>query len=118
MRPAHGTGQSRVRPAWLWATGMAWALLNLALLWIYYAPASKILVGDEFDYNQRALALLAGKPMPELFIWPPGQAWFIALVYRLFCAHVLAVQLVQIAALALCAVLRWVPSVARRQFEV
>lgn len=105
MSPPHGTKQSRVRPAWLWATGMAWALLNLALLWIYYSPAGKILVGDEFDYNQRALALLAGKPMPELFIWPPGQAWFIALVYRVFGAHVLAVQLVQTAALALCAIL-------------
>ena len=90
--------------AWLWR-GLAWALLNAGLLWIYYAPATKILVGDEFDYNQRALALLAGKPMPELFIWPPGQTWFIASIYRVFGPHVLAVQLVQIAMLALCAVL-------------
>ncbi|MEO7013395.1 MAG: glycosyltransferase family 39 protein, partial [Dokdonella sp.] len=83
----------------------AWLLLNAALLWIYYHPALKPLVGDEFDYNRRALALLAGQPMPELFIWPPGQTWFIAAVYAVFGSHVLAVQLVQIGLLAACAAL-------------
>lgn len=105
MNPLQRTGPDPVRRTWLVAALLAWALLNIGLLWIYYSPATKVLVGDEFDYNQRALALLAGKPMPELFIWPPGQAWFIAFVYRLFGAHVLAVQGVQIAALALCALL-------------
>jgi 4-amino-4-deoxy-L-arabinose transferase-like glycosyltransferase len=100
-----GTDRGHVRRAWLAAAWVVWALLNIGLLWIYYAPATKVLVGDEFDYNQRALALLAGKPMPELFIWPPGQTGFIALVYRVFGAHVLAVQLVQMAVLALCAIL-------------
>jgi hypothetical protein len=89
--------------AWPWLLAGCWLGLNALLLWIYYEPAMKTLVGDEFDYNQRALALLAGKPVLELFIWPPGQAWFIASVYAVFGAHVLAVQLVQIGLLALCA---------------
>lgn len=89
--------------AWSWLFAGFWIALNAALLWIYYEPALKILVGDEFDYNQRALALLAGQPVVELFIWPPGQAWFIASIYAVAGTHVLAVQVVQIGLLALCA---------------
>ena len=96
---------SAARRVWPWLALAAWLLLNAALLWIYYQPALKPLVGDEFDYNRRALALLAGQPMPELFIWPPGQTWFIAAVYAVFGSHVLAVQLVQIGLLAACAAL-------------
>ncbi len=88
---------------WPWLLAACWLGLNALLLWIYYEPALKILIGDEFDYNQRALALLAGKPVVELFIWPPGQAWFIAAVYAVVGPHVLAVQLVQTGLLALCA---------------
>ncbi len=84
----------------------AWLALNLLLLWLYHAGvAPKPLVGDEFDYNRRALALLAGESVPETYIWPPGQTWFIAAIYRVVGVHVLGVQLVQIALLALCAVL-------------
>ncbi len=90
---------------WPWLALAAWLLLNGALLWIYYHPALKPLVGDEFDYNRRALALLAGTPMPELFIWPPGQIGFIATIYAVFGSHVLAVQLVQIVLLAICTAL-------------
>jgi hypothetical protein len=93
---------SVLRRLWPWLILAAWLLLNAALLWIYYQPALKPLVGDEFDYNKRALALLAGQPLPELFIWPPGQSGFIAAVYALFGSHVLAVQLIQIVLLALC----------------
>lgn len=96
---------SVVHSAWPWLAVVAWLLLNTALLWIYYHPALKPLVGDEFDYNRRAIALLAGQPMPELFIWPPGQLWFIAAIYAVFGSHVLAVQLVQIILLAICTVL-------------
>ncbi|MEO8010146.1 MAG: glycosyltransferase family 39 protein, partial [Dokdonella sp.] len=83
----------------------AWMVLNALLLWLYYEPALKPLVGDEFDYNRRALALLAGAPVPETFIWPPGQTWFIATIYRVFGSHVLAVQAVQMGLLAVCALL-------------
>jgi hypothetical protein len=93
---------SVLRRLWPWLILAAWLLLNAALLWIYYQPALKPLVGDEFDYNKRALALLAGQPLPELFIWPPGQSGFIAAVYAMFGSHVLAVQLIQIVLLALC----------------
>ncbi|HET9032961.1 MAG TPA: glycosyltransferase family 39 protein [Dokdonella sp.] len=91
--------------AWPWLAVAVWLLLNAALLWIYYQPNQKLLVGDEFDYNQRALALLAGQAVPELFIWPPGQTWLIAAIYALFGSHVLAVQIVQIGLLAVCAAL-------------
>jgi hypothetical protein len=102
MNPDDRHGAVLRRP-WPWLVLVAWLLLNAALLWIYYQPALKPLVGDEFDYNKRALALLAGQPLPELFIWPPGQSGFIAMVYALFGSHVLAVQLIQIVLLALCA---------------
>lgn len=100
-----GRPASAARRAWLWLVVAAWLLLNAGLLWIYYHPVLKPLVGDEFDYNRRALALLAGQPMPELFIWPPGQIWFITAIYSVFGSHVLAVQLVQIVLLAICAAL-------------
>ena len=96
----------------------AWALSNAVLLWLYYAGlAPKPLIGDEFDYNRRAIALLAGQPVAETFIWPPGQTWFIAAIYRVFGAHVLAVQIVQIGLLLACAVLLarlWRPLVGAR----
>lgn len=91
------------RGRWFWIVLLAWLLLNCALLWLYFDPAQKQLVGDEFDYEKRALALLAGQPAAELFIWPPGQTWFIAAIYRLFGNHVLAVQLLQVVLLAFCA---------------
>ena len=94
-----------LRSPWPWLGMATWLLLNVALLWIYYHPGLKPLVGDEFDYNQRALALLAGRSVPELFIWPPGQTWFIAAIYFVFGSHVLAVQITQIALLVLCTAL-------------
>lgn len=91
------------RSRWFWIVLLAWLLLNGVLLWLYFDPVPKRLVGDEFDYEKRALALLAGQPAAELFIWPPGQTWFIAAIYRLFGNHVLAVQVVQMILFALCA---------------
>lgn len=96
---------SATRRIWLGLVVLAWLLLNALLLWIYYHPALKPLVGDEFDYNRRAIALLSGQPMPDLFIWPPGQIWFIAGIYAVAGNQVLAVQLVQIILLAICAAL-------------
>ena len=93
-----------VDPRVLWFVLGAWLLLNALLLWLYYAgPSAKPLIGDEFDYNRRAIALLAGQPVAETFIWPPGQTWFVAAIYRVFGAHVLAVQIVQIGLLLVCA---------------
>ena len=102
----------------VWLVLGAWLLLNALLLWLYYAgPTPKPLIGDEFDYNRRAIALLAGQPVAETFIWPPGQTWFIAAIYRVFGAHVLAVQVVQIGMLLACAGLLarlWLPLAGAR----
>lgn len=81
----------------------AWLVLNAVLLWLYHGEPVKPLIGDEFDYHRRALALLAGEAVPETYIWPPGQTGFLAALYRLFGPQVLVVQLVQIALLAACA---------------
>ena len=105
VNPASARVVVRANCRWLWLAVGAWLVLNALLLWLYHEPAAKILIGDEFDYNRRALALLDGQALVEQFIWPPGQAWFIASVYWIFGQHVLAVQLVQIALLALCALL-------------
>ncbi len=102
-QPASGVF-SRRRP-WLWLGLAVWLLLNFALIWIYYHPGLKPLVGDEFDYHRKALALLAGQPVVELFIWPPGQTWFVAGIFGLFGSHILAVQFVQTVMLAACTAL-------------
>ena len=104
MNPEPRPG-ARARRVWLWLAFAAWLLLNVILFWIYSHPTLKPLVGDEFDYNRRAIALLGGQPLPELFIWPPGQIWFVAAIYAVFGHHVLAVQLVQVGLLAGCAVM-------------
>lgn len=87
----------------MWLAIAGWLLLNLALLWIYYSPAQKPLVGDEFDYHARALALLAGQPAIERFIWPPGQTWFLAAIGLIPGPIVPMAQLVQTGLLVVCA---------------
>ena len=90
---------------WLWLVITVWLLLNFALLRVYYLPTPKILVGDEFDYHARALALLAGQPVIEQFIWPPGQTWFLAAIGLVSGSSLLAVQLLQTLLLGACAYL-------------
>ncbi|HET6631277.1 MAG TPA: glycosyltransferase family 39 protein [Rhodanobacteraceae bacterium] len=85
----------------------AWLALFALLLWIYYQPAVKRLAGDEVMYQHWAQALLAGRHVAVQFIWPPGQAWFLAAIYAVTGVHVLAAQLVQGALLALCVGLLW-----------
>ncbi len=104
MGAAEGAGEAPTRLARIVALS-AWLVLNLLLLWLYYEPSAKPLIGDEFDYNRRALAWLAGEPVAESYIWPPGQTGFIAAIYAVAGPHVLAVQVVQIGLLAMCALL-------------
>lgn len=92
-----------LRRHWLVVAAIAWLAFNAVLLWLYHGEPVKPLVGDEFDYHRRAMALLAGEPIPETFIWPPGQTGFLAAVHRVSGTHVFAVQLVQIALLLGCA---------------
>lgn len=103
MNPPQASVSTRFDRKWLWLAVATWVLLNLALLWIYYAPAQKPLVGDEFAYHARALALLAGQPVIEQFIWPPGQTWFLAAIGFFAGNGLLAVQLLQTGLLIVCA---------------
>lgn len=82
-----------------------WLLLNAALLWLYYEPAIKPLIGDENTYQRRALALLAGQPEPNDFIWPPGQVWLLGALYAVGGVHLWLVQGLQMALLGGCGVL-------------
>lgn len=106
MKAGHALSSRWWRPearhAGWWIAAALWLAFNLALLWIYYHPGQKPLVGDEFDYQRRALALLAGTPMPELYIWPPGQTWYLAAIYAVVGERLLVVQILQAALLALC----------------
>lgn len=98
LRPR--TGGRRCLP---WAIGLvAWLGLNALLLWVYYQPAAKQLVGDEGMYQRWALALMAGQSLSMNFIWPPGQAWFLAAIYAVTGVHIVAAQLVQSALLLVC----------------
>lgn len=82
---------------------LAWLLLATGLLALYWFPQAKQLAGDEISvYQPMALAVLAGGDWfdPRL-LWPPLQGLFMAAVYAVAGPHILAVQLVQLALLAL-----------------
>jgi 4-amino-4-deoxy-L-arabinose transferase-like glycosyltransferase len=76
------------------------------LLWIaYYGDGAKTLIGDERGYQDIALAILAGGAWMPSSIWPPLQPLFIASIYAVFGAHLLAVQIVQTLLFVACAAL-------------
>ena len=83
---------------------MAFVLLvHLGLLWIYWRPEPKTLLGDEGMYRRWADDLSAGRePEPDL-LWPPLYPRFLALVLGSPQASVLRVQIVQTALLVLVA---------------
>ncbi|MCK9490054.1 MAG: glycosyltransferase family 39 protein [Xanthomonadales bacterium] len=83
------------------AAALVWLLLCLALLALYWWPESKRLAGDEQNYQQTALAILAGGDwFDRHLVWPPLQGLFMAAVYTIAGPHLLAVQLVQLGLLA------------------
>ena len=82
---------------------LAFVLLAGALLALYWWPEGKRLAGDEQNYQQTALAILAGGDWFDRYlVWPPLQGLFMAAVYRLAGPNLLAVQLAQLALLAAC----------------
>lgn len=83
------------------AAALAWLLLALALLALYWWPEAKRLAGDEQNYQQTALAILAGGDWFDAhLVWPPLQSLFMAVIYALAGPHLLAVQLAQLGLLA------------------
>jgi len=90
--------------------GTAFALIFLAeqalLWWLYWGHGAKPLFGDEVLYYERALGVAGIGPMPpKIWLWPPLQHWFIALIIRAGSGSLLAVQLIQQVMLLGCAAL-------------
>lgn len=82
-----------------------WLLINVALLWMYFHPQRKTLVGDEAMYHAVAMAWLQGQAMNLHFIWPPGQVWWLATSLGLSGGALLPVLLLQSLLLAGCGVM-------------
>lgn len=72
-------------------------MLNLALLWLYYWPTPKRLIGDENYYFQLGVASANGQPVQHNLLWPPLYGDGLGALFSLFGSHPLAVQLPQIA---------------------
>lgn len=95
------------RRRWLWVVFTLIFLAEQTLLWwLYWGHGAKPLFGDEALYHERALGVagLASVP-PKVWLWPPLQHWFIAVVLRVSGGSLLAIQLIQHAMLLGCAVL-------------
>jgi hypothetical protein len=90
-----------------WPAALAFALLSLALLALYWWPAPKQFTGDEGGvYQHTALAILAGGDWFDArMLWPPLQPLFMAMIYAIAGPHLLAVQIVQLLLLAASGVL-------------
>jgi 4-amino-4-deoxy-L-arabinose transferase-like glycosyltransferase len=75
---------------------VAFALLvHLGLLWIYWSPQPKALLGDEIRYRAWADEILSGRdPEPDL-LWPLLYPRFLALVLGSPEGSILRVQVVQ-----------------------
>lgn len=59
--------------AWIWV-----ASAHALLLWIYYAPETKIPLGDEGTYWQVAERIAAGHPAELPLLWPPLYPTFLS----------------------------------------
>jgi len=58
---------------------IAATLLNVALLFFYYSPEAKALIGDEHTYVTSALQIINNQPFIRVPIWPPGYDYLLAL---------------------------------------
>lgn len=77
-----------------------------ALLWYaYYGHGAKPLIGDELNYHNLALGILAGTPWITSTIWPPLQPLLLAALYWPLGASILAAQLLQGVLFVACALL-------------
>ncbi|MDH3211928.1 MAG: glycosyltransferase family 39 protein [Myxococcales bacterium] len=94
------------RPALL-AWALALASVHGILLWLYYWPEPKLLMGDERMYADAALALSAGQDAHLTLLYPPLYPNFLAGILRLTGPSLWGIQLVQTALLG------WVAFVTR-----
>jgi 4-amino-4-deoxy-L-arabinose transferase-like glycosyltransferase len=83
-----------------WLGGIWWVFLSLSLLCVYHLPQQKGLRGDEVRYWKMAQQILDGGPWHDHLLWPPLQQVFLAAVLALGGRSILAVQLLQLAMLA------------------
>ena len=69
--------------------------LEIILLYLYYFPGSKLLLGDEKRYLDIGLSIAAGGDWHSHPFWPPMQSILIALFSRLFTDPILPLQIFQ-----------------------
>lgn len=79
-----------------WSLAAVALLLNLGLLYFYYTPAPKRLIGDEGYYYRHALLIAQGQRVPYNLLWPPLYSELLGLLFSVFGPHRIVVQLVQI----------------------
>jgi hypothetical protein len=71
-------------------------VLDLALLYLYYTPAPKRLMGDEFYYVGIATSRTFGRPGDPSPLWPPLYGDLVTRVFGLFGPQRLPMQALQI----------------------
>jgi 4-amino-4-deoxy-L-arabinose transferase-like glycosyltransferase len=71
-------------------------IVNLWLLWLYYSPSPKQLVGDENYYYSHASLIASGTRVPYNLIWPPLYGELIGIVFSMFGEARIYVQMMQI----------------------
>lgn len=80
----------------LWLVIAAGLAINLGLLFFYYVPSPKKLIGDETYYYQYALALASGQRVPYDLLWPPLYGEFVGFLFYSLEPQIIYVQISQI----------------------
>lgn len=70
-------------------------ILQGALLYVAHFPEVRSLKGDEGRYQMKALQVAAGEYPPQDFIWPPLYQYVVGVMYAVFGAKRLVVELFQ-----------------------
>ena len=75
---------------------VAAAVMQAALVVLYYSPRPKFLLGDEGRYFAEAVAIAAGNANAPTFVWPPLQAQLLGLSFWLFGTTLVPIQVLQV----------------------
>lgn len=82
---------------------IASVVIELLLFYFYYFPETKVLMGDEVNYYNRAMTIISGDDWHTNPLWPPLQSVLIALFVAVFGESLLPLQIFQYGLLLLAA---------------